>query len=191
MSGTQVWRHARLGMRPVSGLRVTAPPCGASVRPSVLMVWTVLIPVVWDPLVWQAVSLIGGSPALLTERTTSFLSSLGFLGCAGGGEAEGAVEGPELTLGVVSGWGGVCLEGAQGHLSSTCSAGPPRCPPDPGGPSLATRSHSAVQPPEGGRAVNILTSACSAQTRLRSGCFWQCSGLVQGGGQSDACGEVP
>ena len=132
--------------------------------------------------------MIGGSPALLTERTTSLLSSLGFSGCAGGGETKGAVEGPELTLGVVSGG---CLEGAQDHLPSTCSAGPPRCPPDPGGPSLAARSHSEVQPPDGGRSVSILISACSAQMRLRSGCFWQCSGLVQGGGQSDACGEVP
>lgn len=138
MSGTQVWRHARLGMRPVSGLRVTAPPCGASVRPSVLMVWTVLIPVVWDPLVWQAVSLIGGSPALLTERTTSFLSSLGFLGCAGGGEAEGAVEGPELTLGVVSGWGGCAWRGhkaicqarvQQGRLGVRQTPGAPPSPP--------------------------------------------------------------
>ena len=158
--------HA-LGVRPVSGLRVTAPPCGASVRRSVLTVWTIYIPVVWGVLVWQAVSLIGGSPALLTERTTSFLSSLGFSGCAGGGAH------PWCSL-------RGCLEWAQGHLPSTCSAGPPRCLPDPGGPSLAARSHSEVQPPDKRGAVSILTSACSAQPRLCSGCFWQCSGLVQG-----------
>ena len=84
--GRQCGTSHTLGVRPVSGLRVTAPPRGAPVRRSVLMVWTVRIPVVPGPLVWQAVSLIGGSPALLTERTTSFLSSLGFSGCAGGGE---------------------------------------------------------------------------------------------------------
>ena len=69
-----------LGVRHLCGLPRRASVC----RPT-LMVWTVCVPVVRDPLVWQAVSLTSGSPGLeqtvlLTEKATSFISSLRFLG---------------------------------------------------------------------------------------------------------------
>lgn len=65
-------RHPRLGrVRPsVSGCGDCAPRGASRSAGWVLMVWTICIPVAWGLLVRQAVSLIGGSPALLTERTT-------------------------------------------------------------------------------------------------------------------------
>lgn len=72
-----------LGVRHLWGLLVTAPPRRASVCRPMLMVWMVCVPAVRDPLVWQAVSLTRGSLGLeqtaLTEKATSFMSSLRFL----------------------------------------------------------------------------------------------------------------
>lgn len=72
------------GVRHLWGLLVTPLARRASVCRPTLIVWMVCVPAVLDPLVWQAISLTGGSAgpeqmAFLTEKATSFMSSLMFL----------------------------------------------------------------------------------------------------------------
>ena len=106
-----------------------------------------------------------------------------------GGETEGAVEGPEPTLRVVS---GVLGGGTGPPAKNVFRRAPLGAPRAPSGPALTACHHGAIQPPDGGRAVQHphpgLLGADEAPRELLLAVLRAGHGVR---GQGDARGEVP